>query len=141
MNCSCNDSNQKISTWRITTKAISHEENIMTVIVYGKSTFAGNAKTRRHERRRKLAIERDAICNIIDSIFGTDSEEPVQEAPRKRLSLSEKAASLGSLLCKKAEEVERKQSRIYYRKPRSEMGVTCSGRQKQRGKSIPAYYD
>ena len=33
----------------------------MTVIVYGKSTFAGNAKTRRHERRRKLAIERDSI--------------------------------------------------------------------------------
>ena len=113
----------------------------MTVIVYGKSTFAGNAKTRRHERRRKLAIERDAICNIIDSIFGTDSEEPVQEAPRKRFSLSEKAISLGSLRCQKAEEVERKQNRIYYRKPRSEMGVTCSGRQKQRGKSIPAYYD
>ncbi|EOW4458954.1 regulator, partial [Escherichia coli] len=52
MNCSCNDSNQKISIWHITPKAISHEENIMTVIVYGKSTFAGNAKTRRHERRR-----------------------------------------------------------------------------------------
>ncbi|WDC08789.1 regulator [Escherichia albertii] len=69
----------------------------MTVIVYGKSTFAGNAKTRRHERRRKLAIERDAICNIIDSIFGTDSEEPVQEAPRKRLSLSEKAISLSNI--------------------------------------------
>ena len=113
----------------------------MTVLVYGKSTFAGNAKTRRHERRRKLAIERDAICNIIDSIFGTDSEEPVHEAPRIRLSLSEKAISLGSLRCQKAEEVERKQNRIYYRKPRSEMGVTCSGRQKQRGKSIPAYYD
>ena len=76
----------------------------MTVIVYGKSTFAGNAKTRRHERRRKLAIERDAICNIIDSIFGTDSEEPVQEAPRKRLSLSEKAASLGILCCKEEDE-------------------------------------
>ena len=104
MNCSSNDSNQKISIWRITTKAISHEENIMTVIVYGKSTFAGNAKTRRHERRRKLAIERDSICNIIDSIFGTDSEEPVQEDPRKRLSLSEKAISLGSLRCKKVDE-------------------------------------
>ncbi|ELD1744355.1 regulator [Escherichia coli] len=76
----------------------------MTVIVYGKSTFAGNAKTRRHERRRKLAIERDAICNIIDSIFGTDSEEHVQEAHRKRLSISEKAISLGSLLSKKADE-------------------------------------
>ncbi|EHE8555313.1 hypothetical protein JMJ20_001543 [Escherichia coli] len=113
----------------------------MTVIVYGKSTFAGNAKTRRHERRRKLAIERDAICNIIDSIFGTDSEEPVQEEQKKRLSLSEKAISLGNLRCKKAEEVERKQNRIYYRKPRSEMGVTCVGRQKQRGKSIPTYYD
>ncbi|MBE8431920.1 regulator, partial [Leptospira interrogans serovar Pomona] len=24
----------------------------MTVITYGKATFAGNAKTRRHERRR-----------------------------------------------------------------------------------------
>ncbi|EAB1455422.1 regulator [Escherichia albertii] len=97
MNCSCNDGNQKISIWHITTKAISHEENIMTVIVYGKSTFAGNAKTRRHERRRKLAIERDSICNIIDSIFGTDSEEPVQEEPRKRLNLSEKAISLSNI--------------------------------------------
>ncbi|MCU6846963.1 hypothetical protein N4738_26375, partial [Escherichia coli] len=47
----------------------------------------------------------------------TDSEEPVQEAPKKRLSISEKAISLGSLRCKKAEEVERKQNRIYYRKP------------------------
>ncbi|EEQ4598265.1 regulator [Escherichia coli] len=69
----------------------------MTVIVYGKSTFAGNAKTRRHERRRKLAIERDSICNIIDSIFGTDSEEPVQEDPRKHLNLSEKAISLSNI--------------------------------------------
>ncbi|EFJ4332686.1 hypothetical protein A4V87_005110 [Escherichia coli] len=111
----------------------------MTVIVYGKSTFAGNAKTRRHERRRKLAIERDSICNIIDSIFGIDSEEAVQETPRKRLSLSEKAISLGSLRCKKSksEEVERKQNRIYYRKPRSEMGVTCVGRQKMKLGSKP----
>ncbi|HCO8986681.1 TPA: hypothetical protein OCB65_000079 [Escherichia coli] len=54
---------------------------------------------------------------------------------------ADKAASLGSLRCKKTEEVESKQNRIYYRKPRSEMGVTCSGRQKRRGKSIPAYYD
>ena len=37
----------------------------MTVIVYGKSTFAGNAKTRRHERRRKLAIERDSISGSV----------------------------------------------------------------------------
>lgn len=60
---------------------------------------------------------------------------------RYKARRADKAASLGSLRCKKAEEVESKQNRIYYRKPRSEMGVTCSGRQKQRGKSIPAYYD
>ncbi|EHP6150080.1 TPA: hypothetical protein OKD28_005301, partial [Escherichia coli] len=49
------------------------------------------------------------------------------------------AASLGSLLCKKADEVERKQNRIYYRKPRSEMGVTCVGRQKMKLGSKPLY--
>ncbi|ELK7854934.1 hypothetical protein RVZ12_004629, partial [Salmonella enterica] len=50
----------------------------MTVITYGKSTFAGNAKTRRRERRRKLAMERDTICNIIDSIFGCDAPDASQ---------------------------------------------------------------
>ncbi|HAM5263665.1 TPA: hypothetical protein IB078_002370 [Escherichia coli] len=50
---------------------------------------------------------------------------------------ADKAASLGSLLCKKADEVERKQNRIYYRKPRSEMGVTCVGRQKMKLGSKP----
>ncbi|WP_436912613.1 hypothetical protein [Escherichia coli] len=44
-----------------------------------------------------------------------------------------------SLLCKKAEEIERKQNRIYYRKPRSEMGVTCVGRQKMKLGSKPLY--
>ncbi len=48
----------------------------------------------------------------------------------KQRAKMNKAASLGSLRCKNAEEVERKQNRIYYRKPRSEMGVTCVGRQK-----------
>ncbi|HBV0242104.1 TPA: hypothetical protein L4R90_005119, partial [Escherichia coli] len=50
---------------------------------------------------------------------------------------ADKAASLGSLRCKKADEVERKQNRIYYRKPRSEMGVTCVGRQKMKLGSKP----
>lgn len=58
----------------------------MTVITYGKSTFAGNAKTRRHERRRKLAIERDTICNIIDSIFGCDAPDASQEVKAKELT-------------------------------------------------------
>ncbi|WP_139527642.1 hypothetical protein [Escherichia coli] len=50
---------------------------------------------------------------------------------------ADKAASLGSPLCKKTEEVESKQNRIYYRKPRSEMGVTCVGRQKMKLGSKP----
>lgn len=45
-----------------TTKAISHEENIMTVIVYGKSTFAGNAKTRRHERLKAKALANGVLA-------------------------------------------------------------------------------
>ncbi|UMU58179.1 regulator [Shigella flexneri] len=91
----------------------------------------GTAKSRYKARRAELIAERRS-----------------NEALARKIALklsgcvrADKAASLGSLRCKKAEEVERKQNRIYYSKPRSEMGVTCSGRQKQRGKSIPAYYD
>jgi len=82
-----------------TTKAISHEDAIMTLIVYGKSTTAGNAKSRRHERRRKLAMERDAIGNIIDSIFGCDAPEASQEVSRKRPSRVDRAIPQGSLRC------------------------------------------
>ncbi|MDQ6506507.1 regulator [Escherichia coli] len=101
----------------------------MVTIVWKESK--GTAKSRYKARRAELIAERRS-----------------NEALARKIALklsgcvkADKAASLGSLLCKKADEVERKQNRIYYRKPRSEMGVTCSGRQKQRGKSIPAYYD
>ncbi|ECO2555060.1 hypothetical protein FXG27_02430 [Salmonella enterica] len=70
----------------------------MTVITYGKSTFAGNAKTRRHERRRKLAIERDTICNIIDSIFGCDAPDASQEVKTQRVdreAANRRSAELG----------------------------------------------
>lgn len=69
----------------------------MTVITYGSSVSAGNAKTRRHERRRKLAIERDGIANIIDSIFGCDAPDASQEVSRKQLSRVDRATSLGTL--------------------------------------------
>lgn len=71
----------------------------MTVIVYGKSASAGNAKTRRHERRRKLAMERDAIGNIIDSIFSCDAPDASQEVSRKRPSRVDRAIPQGSLRC------------------------------------------
>ncbi|EAV0865845.1 hypothetical protein BXC56_09180 [Salmonella enterica subsp. enterica serovar Virchow] len=86
----------------------------MTVITYGKSTFAGNAKTRRHERRRKLAIERDTICNIIDSIFGCDVPDASHEVKAKRIDRVTKAISLAGTRQKKVEVTAVKQNRIYY---------------------------
>ncbi|HCL4717273.1 TPA: hypothetical protein N2E18_004009 [Salmonella enterica] len=111
----------------------------MTVITYGKSTFAGNAKTRRHERRRKLAIERDTICNIIDSIFGCDAPDASQEVKSHRVDRVTKAVSRAGNKVKQ-EKVERKQSRIYYHDA-NPLGNKIHAVQKQRGKSIPAYYD
>ncbi|QVP49337.1 regulator [Salmonella enterica subsp. salamae] len=78
----------------------------MTVITYGKSTFAGNAKTRRHERRRKLAIERDTICNIIDSIFGCDAPDASHEVKAQRVDRVTKAVSRAGNKVKQ-QEIER----------------------------------
>ncbi|EHB9133577.1 hypothetical protein JYY82_002492 [Salmonella enterica subsp. enterica serovar Curacao] len=87
----------------------------MTVITYGKSTFAGNAKTRRHERRRKLAIERDTICNIIDSIFVCDVPDASQEVKAKRIDRVTKAILLAGTRQKEVEVTAVKRNRIYYR--------------------------
>jgi len=94
------------------------KETIMVTIVWKESK--GTAKSRYKARRAELIAERRS-----------------NEALARKIALklsgcvrADKAASLGSLRCKKAEEVERKQNRIYYSKPRSEMGVTCVGRQK-----------
>ncbi|EBB8551547.1 hypothetical protein ACI3ML_02675 [Escherichia coli] len=101
----------------------------MTVVI----TYLADDNARNRRRARRQAQREQAM-----------QEQRLARKIALKLSgcvRADKAASLGSLRCKKAEEVERKQNRIYYRKPRSEMGVTCVGRQKQRGKSIPAYYD
>ncbi|HCJ8736825.1 TPA: regulator [Escherichia coli] len=99
----------------------------MVTIVWKESK--GTAKSRYKARRAELIAERRS-----------------NEALARKIALklsgcvrADKAASLGSLLCKKAEEIERKQNRIYYRKPRSEMGVTCVGRQKMKLGSKPLY--
>ncbi|EIB0971937.1 hypothetical protein K7850_003406 [Salmonella enterica] len=112
----------------------------MTVITYGKSTFAGNAKTSRHERRRKLAIERDTICNIIDSIFGCDVPDASHEVKAKRIDRVTKAISLAGTRQKEVEVTAVKRNRCYYRDA-NPLGNKIYAVQKQRGKSIPAYYD
>ncbi|HBH9701360.1 hypothetical protein U9Y97_08730 [Escherichia coli] len=101
----------------------------MTVVI----TYLADDNARNRRRARRQAQREQAM-----------QEQRLARKIALKLSgcvRADKATSLGSLRCKKVEEVEHKQNRIYYRKPRSEMGVTCSGRQKQRGKSIPAYYD
>ncbi len=110
----------------------------MTIIQYGSSVSAGNAKTRRHERRRKLAIERDAIGNIIDSILGCEAPDASQEESHKHASRVDRATSLVALRDYQEPEVtQQKTNRKWYSAPRHEMGVTCVGRQKVKGKSIP----
>ncbi|AKE95238.1 hypothetical protein AB8W31_22420 [Cronobacter sakazakii] len=112
----------------------------MTVIQYGSSVSAGNAKTRRHERRRKLAIERDSIGNIIDSILGCEAPDASQEESRKHASRVDRATSLVALRDKKLEVTERKRNPAY-KKPVNHPTHLINAHQKMRGKSIPAYYD
>ncbi|NUW61923.1 hypothetical protein [Cronobacter muytjensii] len=113
----------------------------MTVIQYGSSVSAGNAKTRRHERRRKLAIERDAIGNIIDSILGCEAPDSSQEESRKHASRVDRATSLVALRDYREPEVTERKRNPAYKKPVNHPTHLINAHQKMRGKSIPAYYD
>ena len=108
----------------------------MTVITYGSSVSAGNAKTRRHERRRKLAIERESIANIIDSVFGCEASDVSQELSRKQHSRVDRATLLGSLRDRQDDVVEIKPQRTWY-KDSNPFGNKIHAVQKSRGKSTP----
>lgn len=66
----------------------------MTVITYGTSVKE-TAKTRRHARRRAVAIDRERIESIIDTAFGIKPEVVAIEV--KRISRIEKAVTTPSL--------------------------------------------
>lgn len=66
----------------------------MTVITYGKSVKE-SAKTRRHARRRAVAMDRERIESIIDTAFGIEPE--AVSIAIKRLSRIEKAVLSPSL--------------------------------------------
>ncbi|MER1974559.1 transcriptional regulator [Pseudocitrobacter faecalis] len=77
---------------------------------------------------QKLEIQ--SYCKKIDRAFTR-----ITEGCSNRVVA---ATSLVSLREKKAqEELPERSNRIYYSKPRGDMGVTCAGRQKAKGKSIP----
>lgn len=116
-NCSYKTAIEKISTsTRHAPKPLKgdHHGNhcLERIQRYGKSRYKARRAELIAERRSNEALARKIALKLSGCVR------------------ADKAASLGSLRCKKAEEVERKQNRIYYSKPRSEMGVTCVGRQK-----------
>ncbi|PXW19029.1 regulator [Pantoea sp. JKS000250] len=66
----------------------------MTVITYGTSVKE-NAKSRRHARRRAVAMDRERIESIIDTAFGIEPEVVAIEV--KHISRIEKACSSPSM--------------------------------------------
>lgn len=91
-----------------------------------------NAKTRYRARRaakREQAMQDASLARKI-----AHSASGSQRVIR--------ATSLGSLRdYQEPEATEQQRNRTWYSKPSREMGVTCTGRQKVKGQSIPAYYD
>lgn len=105
----------------------------MTVITYGTSVKE-TAKTRRHSRRRAVAIDRERIESIIDAAFGTQPEVVAVEV--KHLSRIEKAVISPSL----RDRHEAEQPLLCCRKlhhVRPDATHLVNARQKVRGKSIP----
>lgn len=70
----------------------------MTIITYGKSV-SENAKTRRHARRRAVAMERERIESIIDAAFGVEPEV-IQADKKSHVSRVSKAVCSPSLRSK-----------------------------------------
>ncbi|ELI5663666.1 antitermination protein [Escherichia coli] len=109
-----------------------------------------DAQTRRRERRAEKQAQWKAANPLLVGVSAKPVNRPILSLNRKPKSRVESALNPIDLtvLAEYHEQIEsnlqrikRKNQRTWYSKPRSEMGVTCSGRQKQRGKSIPAYYD
>ncbi len=109
-----------------------------------------DAQTRRRERRAEKQAQWKAANPLLVGVSAKPVNRPILSLNRKPKSRVESAlnpidltvlAEYHEQIESNLQRIERKNQRTWYSKPRSEMGVTCVGRQKQRGKSIPAYYD
>ncbi|ELY5800029.1 regulator [Cronobacter sakazakii] len=87
----------------------------------------GTAKSR-YKARRAAKIEQAQQ----DASLARRIEQKLSGCVR-----ADRATSLVALRDKKPEVPQQKQNRKWYSAPRNEMGVTCIGRQKVKGKSIP----
>lgn len=104
-----------------------------------------DAQARRRERRAEKQAEWKAANPLLVGVSAKPNNRPVLSLTRKSKSRVESAlnpidltvlAEYREELEKRAEAVERKNHRTWYSKPSREMGVTCTGRQKTKGKSI-----
>ena len=105
-----------------------------------------DAQARRRERRAEKQAEWKAANPLSVGVSAKPDNRPVLSLTRKPKSRVESAvnpinftelAEYREELEKRAAVVERKNHRTWYSKPSREMGVTCTGRQKTKGKSIP----
>ncbi|ELY4813434.1 hypothetical protein SM100_002218 [Cronobacter sakazakii] len=86
-----------------------------------------NARNRRRARRQAQREKAQQDASLARRI-----EQKLSGCVR-----ADRATSLVALRDKKPEVPQQKQNRKWYSAPRNEMGVTCIGRQKVKGKSIP----
>ena len=97
----------------------------MTVVI----TYLADDNARNRRRARRQAQREQAM-----------QEQRLARKIALKLSgcvRADKAASLGKPSLQEGRKKSSKQNRIYYRRPRSEMGVTCVGRQKMKLGSKP----
>lgn len=123
----------------------------MAIISYGSTSRpVSNNATRRRERRKIAAIQRDAITSIIDKEFGIEPEKRAK-SPRKAEILCKRpvkpllqypapANEYTQQIERNAEKLERKNRRIWYRDA-NPLGNKIHAVQKMRGKSMPVYFD
>jgi len=104
-----------------------------------------NAQDRRRDRRAEKQAEWKAANPLLVGVSAKPDTRPVLSLSRKPKSRVESAMNPIDLtalaeyregLEKRAAIVERRNHRTWYSKP-GECGITCSGRQKSKGKSIP----
>lgn len=105
-----------------------------------------DAQARRRERRAEKQAEWKAANPLLVGVSAKPDNRPVLSLTRKPKSRVESAlnpidltalAEYREVLENRAVAVERKNHRTWYSKPSREMGVTCTGRQKIKGKSRP----
>ncbi|EPH3384572.1 antitermination protein N [Klebsiella oxytoca] len=103
-----------------------------------------DAQARRRERRAAKQAEWNAANPLLVGVSAKPDNRPILSLTRKPKSRVESAVNpidLSGLaeyreeMEKRAEVIERRNHKLWYKQP-GERGITCSGRQKMKGKSI-----